>query len=144
MISKEFVLAGRAIFSIAIPEDFAKKHNIATSFTYRVAKKPDASIYFVSVMDVATNDYQYIGMLNIDTGEVNLTRSSHINTDSLVYKLINRILQNIWGGTTDKIIGSGFQVEHLGRCGRCGCKLLTKESMVRGIGPECLAMLGLS
>jgi hypothetical protein len=144
MVSKEFILAGRAIFSITIPEGFAKKNKIATSFIYRVAKKPDASVYFVSIMDAANNDYQYIGMLSADTGEVNLTRSSHINTESLVYKLINRILQNIWGGTSDKIIESGFQVEHLGKCGRCGCKLLTKESMVRGIGPECLAMLGLS
>ena len=144
MVSKEFILAGRAIFSITIPDGFAKKNKIATSFIYRVAKKPDASIYFVSIMDAANNDYQYIGMLSADTGEVNLTRSSHINTESLVYKLINRILQNIWGGTSDKIIESGFQVEHLGKCGRCGCKLLTKESMVRGIGPECLAMLGLS
>jgi len=144
MVSKEFILAGRAIFSITIPEGFAKKNKIVTSFIYRVAKKPDASIYFVSIMDAANNDYQYIGMLSADTGEVNLTRSSHINTESLVYKLINRILQNIWGGTSDKIIESGFQVEHLGKCGRCGCKLLTKESMVRGIGPECLAMLGLS
>ena len=144
MVSKEFILAGRAIFSITMPDSFAKKNNIATSFIYRVAKKPDASVYFVSIMDAANNDYQYIGMLSADTGEVNLTRSSHINTESLVYKLINRILQNIWGGTSDKIIESGFQVEHLGNCGRCGCKLLTKESMVRGIGPECLAMLGLS
>jgi hypothetical protein len=144
MVSKEFILAGRAIFSITMPEGFAKKNKIATSLVYRVAKKPDASVYFVSIMDAANNDYQYIGMLSADTGEVNLTRSSHINTESLVYKLINRILQNIWGGTSDKIIESGFQVEHLGKCGRCGCKLLTKESMVRGIGPECLAMLGLS
>jgi hypothetical protein len=145
MVSKEFLLAGRAMFSITMPEDFANKNGLRQSLTYRIAKKPDSNVWFVSLLaGKDSSDYNYIGMLNTDTGEVNLTRSSHINSESLVYKLINRVLKNIWGGTSDKIVEAGFKVENLGKCGRCGGKLLTEESIKRGIGPECLAMLGLS
>jgi len=149
MITKEFVLAGKAIFTLEIPHEWAAEHDCNAHYTFKVVLKQgnDGSngkpksddIYFVNLLSGPdnTSDYSYIGVLNKSTGNVVLTRASKITKDCMSYRLLNRLLANLWGGTEQKILDAGFDVHHEGRCGRCGRKLTTPESIKRGLGPEC-------
>lgn len=148
MISKEFVLAGKAIFTLEIPHDWASEHDCAAHYTYKVVlkegkDKPNGGkwddTYFVNLLSGPDNgtDYQYVGVLNKERGNVVLTRASKITNDCLSFRLLNRVLANLWSNTEEKILEAGFDVHHEGKCGRCGRRLTVPESIKSGLGPEC-------
>jgi len=149
MITKEFVLAGKAIFTLEIPHEWAAERDSHAHYTYKVVLKQGndgldgkpkrEDVYFVNLLSGPDNgsDYSYLGVLNVPSGNVVITRASKISNECMSYRLLNRLLANLWGGTEQKILDAGFDVHHEGRCGRCGRRLTVPESVKSGLGPEC-------
>lgn len=142
-VSKEFVTAGKATFTLEIPEAFAAMHKTPPHYTYRVRHKeasmrfPEA--WFVSLLTGSDNEssYTYMGMLNPEDGSVSLTKKSGYVKDTMAVRLLERSLSRVWAGESDKIEAAGFKLHHCGFCGRCGRTLTVPSSIESGIGPEC-------
>jgi hypothetical protein len=142
MISKDFVLAGKSIFTIELNEEFSKKYQPHYTFKISLKFNDDGSAvgpYFVSALTGPDNwaNYSYVGVLDDKTGKVRTTAKSKWKEDTFPMKLLNRVLNRIWYNDTAAIIESGFNVHHEGKCGRCGRLLTVPSSIESGIGPEC-------
>jgi len=146
MIGREFLMAGggRVIFTLSIPAGFCRENPECKShYTYRVifreanGKWPES--WFVNLLAGPDNlsDYQYLGMLNPETGAVRLTAKSRMGEKSWPVRLVRRIFACFWAGDDDKIEAAGFEIMHSGRCGRCGRVLTRPDSIEIGIGPIC-------
>lgn len=131
MITKEFVLAGKAIFTVENPEG---KH-----YTFKITRKDANAQYrttwFVNLLTGPdnTSDYTYIGKLEPVTGD--LIRTKNDNTPT---KVAAWALQIIYG---NKQLPPGYKIHHAGKCCRCGRTLTTPQSCETGIGPECAKMM---
>lgn len=136
MLSKEFVLAGRSVFTVSNPS--------GERYTFRVNKSKEsgnrAACWFVSLLTGPdnTSDFTYLGLLRHDTGAVLLTRASRYKADSKPVRVAEWVLANIWLGLD---LPEGYAVHHEGRCGKCGRVLTVPESIESGIGPECAKQL---
>ena len=141
--AREFYTAGKAIFTVELPAEFAEEHNAKKQYTYRISKVEKNEKYpesfFVSMLTGSDNqnDYSYLGKLDPNTGRVWTTAKSIIGQDSLPMKLLNRVLVNIWTGTPELITAAGFFVHHEGKCAKCGRPLTDSESVKIGMGPTC-------
>lgn len=132
MISKQFVTAGRAVFTI--------KSVTGEYYTYRVKRvKTDYGydVFFVSLLTGPDNtrNYTYLGMLNDQDGTIRLTKASKYTEDTLPVKVIRWACSVIWN---DKPLPDGYDFHHVGRCGRCGRDLTVPTSIESGFGPECI------
>jgi hypothetical protein len=142
-----FMLAGDA--TITFQNAKSKTH-----LTYRVqvselteaeiaqGKKP---IYFVKLLTGSDNekDYTYIGIIAPDRYKNNAlafrtTGKSKLTMDSEPCMVMARAFEFFASGK----MPIGLEVWHEGRCGRCGRKLTTPESVERGFGPDCIEMMG--
>ena len=148
MLTKNFMTAGKAIFTVEVPENIRTAHG-KPHYTYRIkASKPNAQYpnptYFVGVLTGPNNtqDYAYIGILDTVTGTVRTTAKSKFGNDSFTVKLVNRVLNRVWNNDVEPIFNAGFNLHHEGKCGRCGRKLTVPQSIESGIGPECASKLG--
>lgn len=143
MISKDFVVGGKATFTIENSASFAEKNNLKPHYTYKVVKKAANNNYpetwFVSLMTGSDNEtsFSYLGILDAKQGNLIITKKSHLTEDSLVVKILKRTLQKLWADQAQDITAAGFEVHHCGKCGRCGRKLTVPESVLTGFGPEC-------
>jgi hypothetical protein len=131
MLTKDFVLAGRAIFTV--------DNGRGEWYTFQVKHKPaDAqwpAKWFLSLLTgpANTTDYTYVGLLRLD-GTIGLTAKSRYNDESLPVKVARWALKLIWSESAPP---AGYQIRHEGACGRCGRPLTTPESLERGLGPIC-------
>lgn len=142
MVSKEFVLGGKATLTIENAAAWASQHNAPSHWTFKIKKKEVSEgkyLFFVSLLTGPENtkDYSYIGTLEPNNGVVRITAASKITADTLSFKILNRVLKLIWSNETEGITAAGFEVHHSGRCGMCGRKLTVPESIKTGFGPEC-------
>lgn len=141
-ISKDFVLAGDATFTVELPAGAGPTHH-----TYRVQKVeasdrwPEA--YFVKLLTGPDNraDYTYLGKLDPHTSEVRPTGRSTFRPDSFPVRLLSRVLARVWGDDHAAYEQHGYATHHEGRCGRCGRALTVPESIESGIGPECAKIM---
>lgn len=143
-IGKDFILGGRAIFTVASPT--------GERYTFKVTRK-DADpgsryqqpTYFVAVMTGSANDadssYTYVGILQAGSGGVKLTRNSRMADDATQVRVIRWALKAVWAG---QALPTGYAIHHEGRCGRCGRLLTVPESITTGFGPECSERMGLA
>lgn len=136
MLTKEFVTAGRAVFTVSGPD---------ARFTFKIKFKKGTNgfkdAYFVSLLTGPNNteDFTYLGMLDAENGMVRLTDKSRHNDDSRPVKAIRWAVKTIWSNLQ---IPDGYRIQHEGRCGRCGRALTVPESIDSGIGPECIKRMG--
>lgn len=138
-VSKEFVTAGNATFTVECPANSPKPH-----YTFKVrlkeadGKYPEA--YFVSMLTGSDNesDYSYVGKLDTFTGQVALTKASKLTPESYAFRLLNRILARIWGDDHAAYQQHGYKTHHEGKCCRCGRRLTVPSSIESGWGPECI------
>lgn len=144
MITKTFVTAGRALFTLELAQSFAKTHNLPPHYTFKIKKKEAAKegerdAYFISLLTGPdnTSDYTYMGLLNPLSGDVILTKASKFQAESWPVKLLRRTLARVWSGEQKMLEEAGFSLHHEGRCGRCGRVLTVPESVQSGLGPEC-------
>lgn len=129
MLNKDFILGGNATFTVQNPK--------GQHYTFKVRQpKPDMP-HFVSLLTGPDNEnsFTYLGILFGDTGAFILTRKSTMTPDSMPVKVINFAFRCLWG---KQVLPEGYQIRHEGKCGCCGRKLTTPESLDRGIGPECI------
>lgn len=141
-IGREFILAGRAIFTVSNPT--------GERYTFKVSKKeaqPGSRYtdptYFVALLTGSDNesDYTYMGILKPAAGNVILTKASRYTAQSKPYAVVNWAIGLVWRG---KSFPAGYRLQHEGKCGRCGRTLTVPESIDLGIGPDCAAMMGLA
>lgn len=139
MIGRDFITAGNATFTIS-----GREHR----FTFKCRRKdPEPgsrytqATYFVSLLNGPDNttDYCYLGILDIVTGYVRLTRGSKLSPSAPSVKAIQWALPRIWAQAP---MPPAFEIRHEGRCGRCGRELTVPESVDTGFGPECADLLG--
>jgi hypothetical protein len=155
VITKQFVLAGDAIFTVEPPETFkAAMAQVGREFhdhyTYRVEKvdfdgppTQNNSMYFVKALTGPDNtrDYVYLGVLVPSSGYVRLTRKSAFPETATRVQVVRRVLARIFAGEEAVIEEAGWSVHHEGRCGRCGRLLTVPQSVESGIGPECARIM---
>lgn len=128
---KDFVLAGNATITLSVNH---------THFTYKIIRSHNNGVYFVRLLSGPDNeqDYTYLGAYITDACLMVpcKTWKGHPSyTWPASLRLIWRLLYNI------ENIPRDIRVYHEGRCGRCGRKLTTPESIERGYGPECYKLI---
>ena len=128
MVNREFVTAGKATFTV--------DNGRGDWETFRVTRSKDGKVYFVTAMSGPDNEnsYSYLGILNVESGEVRLTKASRYEADHRYVRIVRWALGIVWNGGT---LPDGYAIKHAGRCCRCGRQLTTPESLASGIGPEC-------
>lgn len=139
MITREFVTAGRAIFTV---------QNSVRHFTFKAARpakdrKNENAPIFLSVMTGTDNEshYTYIGILDKRNGTVRFTKGSKLAQDDQRVKVLQFVLNIVWGRWN---LPAGYEIRHSGKCGRCGRTLTNPDSLDSGIGPECIKAVGTS
>jgi hypothetical protein len=135
MISKQFVTAGNAVFTVAMPHAYAAEKRLGDHLTYRVRRSKDGKVLFVSYRKGAS--YDYIGILDPATAEIRFTAKSKLGPQNITVRVLRRVLVLLWLERGHEILESGFDVKHEGRCGRCARPLTVPASIESGIGPEC-------
>lgn len=105
-----------------------------TRYTYQVRASDDRSMFFVSTLIGSDNeaDYSYIGCIPIRT---RVMRAGTKGNDRLPqFIALDWLLKQLIGRGE---VPATVEVFHEGKCGRCGRKLTTPESIQTGLGPEC-------
>jgi hypothetical protein len=137
MLTKDFILAGKAIFTVA--------NDKGEHYTFKITKsdgRGDKTVYFAALLSGPDNEhsYTYMGLVNEISGVPHTTAKSAYDKTSKPFKVLHWALGIVWGRNK---LPNGYLLEHAGKCGRCGRTLTTPESIERGIGPECMSKLGL-
>lgn len=131
MITKDFVTAGNAIFTVSNPT--------GDHFTFRVTApddfNEDSPLWFLSVLTGPDNtrNYTYAGLL-FKTGAIRQTKGSKISADAKSWKVAAWALKLLFDGTP---FPEGYDVKHCGKCGKCGRTLTDPVSIETGLGPIC-------
>jgi len=125
--SLKFILGGNSTVTFL---------NVKSSnrFTFRVKRKKNEDIFFVSVL-TSPDIYTFIGSVINDT--FRYSRKSKISIDTQSVKVFNYVLTNLQKGTLPEFI----EIWHEGRCGRCNRQLTVPESIEIGFGPECIKLI---
>ena len=129
---KNYVLGGKATVTV-------QSSNTGQYYTYRVLKADKITeynayyIYYLHGPD-NTKDYRYIGIYFPDTPHYHPV-GDYKDIDISGWPIVMRVFKYF----IDRIdnVPSTLNVYHNGKCGRCGRKLTTPESIERGLGPEC-------
>lgn len=137
-LSKTFLFAGRACFTVANPA--------GDQYTFRVNGRESmwngakSTVYFLSVKAPGGKwAYQYIGMVNPQTGVVKVTGKSVFQPGSKEFNVGAWACEAVAQG---KLIRAGYRILPSSKCARCGKKLTDITSITRGIGPECWSKAG--
>lgn len=148
MLSRDYFVAGEAVFTLTVPVAFAEEHVAQGHYTFRVRHSP-ANVgrdgrswpesWFCELLTGPDNenDYTYLGMLNPQTGGVRTTTKSRHYDGSLPHRLLDRCLRAVWDGRGEQIEAAGFELRHNGCCSACGRTLTEPLSLDLGIGPVC-------
>jgi Family of unknown function (DUF6011) len=137
---RNFALAGHAILTL-------RSAASGTRFTYKISVcKDKLNLWFVGLLTGSdnTSDYSYLG--TIRAGQATLDgqpvyahgRKSKIGDDAPSAKAFAWAWRHV---TEKRTLPAALEVWHEGRCGRCGRLLTVPESVARGIGPDCAAMM---
>ncbi len=141
MITKDFLTAGHAIFTVTSPKPESPH------YTYKVTAPDDQSadspIWFVSLLTGPDNlsDYSYLGILT-GNGTVRTTAKSKFQPSNVDGKVVQSLpvavaqwaIGQVWHGKT---LPAGYDIKHIGKCGVCGRPLTDPVSIDTGIGPVC-------
>lgn len=122
-----YILAGKAIFTISNP-------NTGKSFTYKSKVSQDKTIHFISVLNGPDNNSNYIYIGVIVNGKFMHGRKSVVGYDAPSVLAFGWFMNHL-----DKL--GPVEVYKSGKCCRCGRLLTTRESVLQGIGPECIKMM---
>lgn len=132
-----FILAGNATFTVT-------NESTGNRFTYRIRKAgygtttfKDSDVFYISVLTGSdnTSSYQYLGTYFNGTSKTYVHSGKSkigISADSnrVLTWFFNHFIKNTSKYPTVKVY-------HSGKCGKCGKKLTTPESIESGLGPHC-------
>lgn len=129
----KYILAGKATFTIQNSES-------GNRFTYKVMaprNRDDATIRFVQILQGPNNetDYGYIGFIRPNIGFVYGGNKASVSPEARSVKAFQWFWKHISGDL------KSVEVFHSGKCGKCGRKLTTPDSISRGLGPVCSSSL---
>jgi hypothetical protein len=126
---KNFIYAGNATLTIS-------SSKTGVHYTFKISSSEKEGMFFVSLLS-GPDYYQYLGI--ILRGNFKLTKASKLTLES---KPVTAIRYLLWCINRGKDFPLGLEVRHEGKCGRCGRKLTTPESIDLGLGPVCLEKVG--
>lgn len=131
--AKTFALAGNATFTVV-----SKASNNRYTFKVQKGKKEDAP-HFVKFMNGNDNEssFQFLGTI-FDEMNYRHSKKAHASEDSTVAKTFKWIF-NILNGKIDESKFNLIEFWHEGKCGKCGRKLTVPESLITGMGKQCLS-----
>jgi hypothetical protein len=143
-VTKAFVLAGKATFTVALP-------NNGGHFTYHVwrsdpepGSKYTSPAWFASLLKHSgAKRGTYIGMVSAGDGTVRTTAKSKLKPTDLPFQMLVRVLARVWKDEQVVILEKGYGLDHAGKCCRCGKELTEPTSLEVGIGPECRKLMGI-
>jgi hypothetical protein len=125
MITREFVLAGRAIFTVSNDKN--------EWYTFKAGKGD--FVYFVGLL-TGPEHYQQFGRLNIHNPDS--PEHQWQQPTSSPARVFRWAIRRIW---LQDSLPQGYKIEHAGKCGRCGRLLTTPESIEIGLGPKCRSLV---
>lgn len=128
-----FLLAGNAHVTF-------QSRRTGTRFTYRVRQAPARHYdqrrppHFVAVLTGSDNEngYSYLGCI-YDRTRYAHGRKSYVAKDAPSAVAFAWVWRKLMAGEMHPELG----VWHEGRCGKCGRRLTTPESIAIGLGPTC-------
>ena len=127
----KFIAGGRSTFTVV--NDLTENY-----FTFRVnLSRKDNRKLAVSVMTGSDNEcsYSYIGHIwKLGAFQPNL---NWVKNPAKVYKATQGSIAFNWIWKHIHNLPEAITVLHAGKCGCCGRKLTTPESIASGIGPIC-------
>jgi hypothetical protein len=133
--AKAFALAGNAILTL-------QSTRTGTHYTYKVkqatdrqTQRPQPGVYFVNLLTSGSADddgFTYLGLIR--NGQFTLTAKSRLGIATGPVAAFRFFY-------TSTELHPELVVRHEGRCGRCGRTLTVPESIDRGIGPDCAALM---
>jgi hypothetical protein len=113
-------------------------------YTYKIEladkRNPtNSDTWFVSLLMGPDNwsNYKYIGM--IKNNQFRWTGKSKVSQDAPSLLGFQFVFESLQADTM-----CGFEVWHMGKCGRCGKPLTVPESIASGFGPDCREMMGIA
>ena len=130
-VTREYVLAGKAIFTVEPAKQDQERLGLKAHYTYKVSNPSEDKPFFVSVLigPQNTSDYAYLGILDPKTGALRLTAKSQFPNDSWQVKVFGRVVAQVWAGGQRKIEDAGWMLHLSDTCCRCG-KLLTVSASI--------------
>ncbi|HKU52985.1 MAG TPA: DUF6011 domain-containing protein [Nitrospira sp.] len=147
---REFALAGNATITL-------QSEKTGNHFTYKIRQAEDRETgkltqrWFVSLLGGPDNesDFIYLGLLDMGNWRTNyLDPAGPIQFRQTAKSCVASDrpsvmgFQYFWRAIAANSMPRQMAVFHEGRCGRCGRKLTTPDSVQRGIGPECAEKMG--
>ena len=138
-LALKFILAGKCEFIL---------HSTKTGddFKYELVKKEskdnkDKFIYFLSILHGSEKTYagvvwfdDKIQEFKFSTGKSGKIQPTELNIRSLLF-VLNKLVRE---QEVQYLI-----IYHVGKCGKCGKKLTTPESILTGLGPTCSNKIGI-
>lgn len=135
----QFILAGKCEFIL---------HSTKTGadFKFEMTKQEqrdnkDKFIYFLNVLHGYEKTYAGVVWFNEDTQEFKFSqgKKGQINANELNIRSLIFVLNKLFRNEAVQYL----DVFHVGKCGACGKKLTTPESILTGLGPTCSKKAGI-
>ena len=127
---RDYITGGHGTFTLLSLSSYNR-------FTYKIGTPENQYPYFVSVLTGPdnTSDYTFIGTIfeNGDTLTYRASKKSPVGDKAQSNLALHWFLSHI----NANVKPASVAFYHEGRCGRCGRKLTTPESVKRGLGPHC-------
>jgi hypothetical protein len=120
----KFMFAGNSITTFVN----SKTNN---RFTFKVKQKKDSNLFFVSVL-TSPDVYVYIG--TVINSQFKHSKKSSINRDAQSVRVFDYVFTSLIKNNLPTFI----EIWHEGRCGKCGRVLTVPDSILNGLGPECM------
>lgn len=135
----KFILAGKCEFVL---------HSTKTgdNFKFSMSKQQSKDniekyIYFLNVLNEGDKKYAGVVWFDDKTSEFRFSQGKKGQSDNkdLNIRSLIFVLNKLFKEETVQYL----DVYHLGRCGKCGKKLTTPESILTGLGPTCSKKAGI-
>ena len=125
MISTKFVLGGNAVFTVS--------NNKGEHYTFKINKHKNDDMFFANVLSGGYESYSYMGVFDKDNHIVH-KGAKGMDRSAKSVKVLEWAMRVIDGKSN---LPDGYDIQHEGRCGRCGRPLTDPESIKCGFGSTC-------
>ena len=127
----KFFSAGNAVFTIS--------NESGEHLTFKIRKGKGQWEKFFAVFYLTgpdnTSSYTYLGKFNPYQLRATPTAKSVMVEDAKPFRVLNWAVKQV---AEHKELPIGYNIQHEGKCCRCGRRLTTPTSIDNGIGPECI------
>ena len=135
-----YILAGKSEFTLVSTKTGKRikyklirvksKYGLDTEYVYFIKLGDGSNQIFAGTLYFRPD----VNRFTFSTGAKGLKKSDSVEVQALLYT-VNALYNS------NKNIG--VEIYHAGKCGRCGRKLTTPESILTGLGPECSKIMNI-